>query len=113
MLLMAGGVVILESGRMMMMMMMIMVMVGFTPLVDIIRCKFIFRSATLSPPYKHSRSILSLFHTEKSSLAPKRHFQSPSIKCHSSERTSQLCLGPGRRCCLPIDRPWARPSPIA
>ena len=36
-------------------------MVGFTVvLIGIIRCKFIFRSATLSPPYKHLRSVLSL-----------------------------------------------------
>ena len=54
MLLMAGGVVILEDGQ-------TMVMSEPTAvLVDMIRCKFIFRSATLSPPYKQSNTPVSL-----------------------------------------------------
>jgi len=73
MLSMAGGVVILEGRAMMM-------MVGSTVvLVDMIRCKFIFRSATLSPPYKQSNTPVRFYPYPYKKIfhCPKRRFQSP------------------------------------
>jgi hypothetical protein len=73
MLLMAGGVVILEDEQTM------VVRESTAVLVGIIRCKFIFRSATLSPPYKQSNTPVRFYPYPYKKIfhCPKRHFQSP------------------------------------